>query len=168
MSPIPPMGPTAPPSAPSAPTSPGATHSTGRMDSLFDGLRRSPVTRSPQGKVGGVCAGVAERFAIAPGVVRLVAVIAAFTGVGVPLYLLAWLLLPHRSGRVHLERAIRSGGASLVLLVVTVLALMPDEFDDHFHGVAWVALVSVLVVLAARKLRARTRPASTPMDTLSR
>lgn len=180
VSPIPAISPIPPIAAPNAATAPSAAGSgsspgalgspqpSGRLDTLFGGLRRSPVTRAPGGKLGGVCAGVAEHLGIAPGIVRLVAVVAAFAGVGIPLYLLAWLLLPDRSGRLHLERAVRTGGSSLVLLVVTVLALLPD---DHFHGAAWVAPVGLLVVLAVRKARTRAgaRPAaSTPVDTVTR
>lgn len=123
------------------------------MHRFFDGLHRSPLVRAPGGKLGGVCAGLAERLGVSTRVTRVIAVVALFTGIGLPAYLLAWLLLPDSTGRVHLERALRGGGASsIALLVATVLALLPG--DHHHHdgsGIAWVVLVAVVVTAVVRR-----------------
>jgi phage shock protein PspC (stress-responsive transcriptional regulator) len=55
-------------------------------------LRRSRTDR----RIGGVCGGIGEYFGIDPNAVRLIWIVATvFTmGIGVLLYLLAWLLIP--------------------------------------------------------------------------
>lgn len=55
-----------------------------------------PVRRDPQhGYLGGVCAGFAGRVGIDPLLIRIGFVIAvALGGVGIPLYAIAWVLLP--------------------------------------------------------------------------
>lgn len=53
-------------------------------------LRRRPS----EGHLGGVCAGLAEYFAIDPVIVRIAAVILAVSGPGVPAYVLAWIFVP--------------------------------------------------------------------------
>ncbi|MGV1009692.1 MAG: PspC domain-containing protein [Dermatophilaceae bacterium] len=99
------------------------------LDRLFGSLRRSPVVRSNNRVIAGVCSGVAERTGLSSAIVRLGAVVLALLGLGVALYLAAWLLLPGPDGRIRLERALRDGdGWSIVLLVATVLTVIPDVF----------------------------------------
>jgi phage shock protein PspC (stress-responsive transcriptional regulator) len=61
------------------------------------------MRNSREGKLGGVCSGIADYFDIDPILVRIGVVVAAFTtGVVVPGYFVAWWLLPdagHRDGR---------------------------------------------------------------------
>lgn len=115
------------------------------LDRLFSSLRRSSVTRSTNRRIAGVCGGVAERTGVSPGLVRLGAVVLAFLGLGVALYLAAWLLLPAPDGRIRLEQALRQGDvASVVLLIATILTVIPDAaFRMH---VAWVPLLVVGIV----------------------
>jgi phage shock protein PspC (stress-responsive transcriptional regulator) len=97
------------------------------LDRLFAAVRRSPVVRSRSRVIAGVCAGLAEWLGISSTLVRVLAVIVAVFGPGVLLYLAAWLILPRYDGQIRLERAVRGGdAASLVLLVVTLLAIVPD------------------------------------------
>jgi phage shock protein PspC (stress-responsive transcriptional regulator) len=113
------------------------------LDRLFEGLHHSPVTRSRDGVVAGVAAGVAERFGVSPLVVRVILLALVFLGAGVPLYLLAWLVLPDGQGRVRLESAIREGQlSSVVLLVLTAIALFATVF-----GGTWVPGLGGLLVL---------------------
>ena len=57
-----------------------------------------PLERGADRLLGGVCSGLADRFAIDPLVVRLAFVGLAFlNGVGVFLYLLLWLVMPSSS-----------------------------------------------------------------------
>src|SRR5664279_695470 len=56
----------------------------------LEGLRRSSDDRW----LTGVAGGVARHFDIAPWIIRLAGVALAFVGIGVPIYLLAWILLP--------------------------------------------------------------------------
>ncbi|MCK4631683.1 MAG: PspC domain-containing protein [candidate division Zixibacteria bacterium] len=46
-------------------------------------------------RIAGICGGLAEYFDIDPTIVRLIAVILAFTGGGILIYLVAWLIIPY-------------------------------------------------------------------------
>ena len=71
--------------------------------------------------------------------------ITAVFGVGVTLYLIAWLLLPDARGQVHLERAIRRGqGGSSAVLIVTAFAILPDGGRHQDDG--WFAFVSLMAI----------------------
>ena len=64
--------------------------------------------------IGGVAAGLAEYLGVDPTVVRVVfAVFALCGGLGVPLYLAAWLLVPEQgSDRSLAERAVEHADRS--------------------------------------------------------
>lgn len=129
------------------------------LDRFFVTLRRSPVVRSPRGRIGGVCAGLAERLDLSVTVVRVAVVVLAVLGPAVALYLVAWLLLPDGTGSVQLERAVRKGeGSAVALLVVTVLVLVSDT-GVHAR-VGWLSLVLVAALVWAF-FRAGSRPATT-------
>ncbi|HEU4998311.1 MAG TPA: PspC domain-containing protein [Lapillicoccus sp.] len=133
-------------------TSTPATTPTPALDRFFDSLRRSSVTRSQDRVIAGVCSGIAERFGISAAIVRVGAVILAFFGPGVFLYLLAWLLLPRYDGQVRLERAVRGGEASsIVLLVVAALAIVPDLFG-HWRMGPWPLIgLAILAIVGFKK-----------------
>lgn len=140
------------PSSPQPPTQPGA------LDRFFSALRSTQLVRTSDGHLGGVCAGLAHRLGISPGIVRLVAVLTAVFGVGVTLYLVAWLLLPDSRGQVHLERAIRQGQASsIVLLVFAVFAILPDGGRHHDDGWSVLATMGLIAVAVLFGLRASSR-----------
>jgi len=110
------------------------------MDSFFAALRRSPLTRSDNRMVAGVCAGLAERMGVAPAIVRVGAFILGWFTPILPLYLLATLLLPNRKDQIRLERAVRGGdGGSIALLVVTALMIFPGSMIDGGAGWLWLA-----------------------------
>lgn len=54
-------------------------------------------------RIGGVCAGVARFLDLDPVIVRILWVIAAFAGPGVPLYAVAWVVLPDEDGEQGLD-----------------------------------------------------------------
>ena len=89
------------------------------------------MRRSDDSWLGGVCSGLAERLGIDPLVIRaLFVVLSLGMGLGVLLYLVAWLLIPDRADNVHLESALRHGEMSSVfILAATVLSL--------FGGFGW-------------------------------
>ncbi len=133
-----------------------------KLDRFFLALHESPVRRSTTDRrVAGVCSAVAERLGVSPQIVRVLTVVAAVLGVGVPAYLVAWLLLPDTNGTVHLERAIRQGAAgSIVLMVLTALAVLPGP---HAHPItSWVAVAAIIaglwVVGGRRAAGSPTRP----------
>ncbi|HEU4330680.1 MAG TPA: PspC domain-containing protein [Lapillicoccus sp.] len=133
-------------------TSTPATTPTPALDRFFDSLRRSSVTRSQDRVIAGVCSGIAQRFGISPAIVRVGAVVLAFFGPGVFIYLLAWLMLPRYDGQVRLERAVRGGEASsIVLLIVTLLAIVPDLFG-HWRMGPWPLIgLAILAVVGFKK-----------------
>jgi phage shock protein PspC (stress-responsive transcriptional regulator) len=110
------------------------------------------VTRSQDRVIAGVCSGIAQRFGISAAIVRVGAVVLALLGPGVFIYLLAWLLLPRYDGQVRIERAVRGGEASsIVLLVVTLLAIVPDLFG-HWRMGPWPLIgLAVLAVVGFKK-----------------
>jgi phage shock protein PspC (stress-responsive transcriptional regulator) len=62
----------------------------------MDNLRSKGLVRPRDGRViGGVCAGLARRFGISPGLVRLVFVVSVvLPGPQVLLYVALWILMP--------------------------------------------------------------------------
>lgn len=128
----------------SSPGTPGAspTNADGPdgLDRFFAWLRRLGVTRRTEDKwVGGVASGIADALRVDPVLVRAAFVLLGLVfGVGVTAYLLAWLLLPDRTGGIAAERAVRHGhGASVALLVVTAVSLFsgfPWWSDDRHVG----------------------------------
>ncbi|MEP7331283.1 MAG: PspC domain-containing protein [Terracoccus sp.] len=115
------------------------------LDRFFTSLRRSPVTRSPQRAIAGVCSGVAERLDLSTAVVRVTTVVLAILGPAVAIYFLAWLLLPDSQGRIRLERALRGGDtSSIVLLVATIVVILPDA-GVHAR-IGWLSIVLLAAV----------------------
>lgn len=136
-----------------------------RLDSFFTALRHAPVVRSEHRAIAGVCSGLADKLGVSATIVRIGAVVLGLFTPIVAIYLAGWLLLPDQRGQVHLERAIRGGhGASILLLVVTTLALLPDvNMRGGNHDWVWVALLGVaaLAFLTGRR-RGGHRPRALP------
>src|SRR5437868_4790895 len=57
---------------------------------MQDRLFRSRTDRV----IGGICGGLAKYFELDPVIVRLVAVLLAMSGIGIPLYIVLWLVIP--------------------------------------------------------------------------
>ncbi len=66
-------------------------------------LRRRPE----DGHIAGVCAGIAEYFAVDPLLVRIAAVVLLVSGPGLIAYVLAWIFVPASPGQPHLGHALR-------------------------------------------------------------
>ncbi|MEO7059588.1 MAG: PspC domain-containing protein [Lapillicoccus sp.] len=130
------------------------------LEKFFTALHRSQVTRSPRGRIAGVCAGIAERLDLSVTAVRVAAVVLAILGPAVALYLVAWLLLPDSKDSIQLERALRqSDGSSVALLVVTLIVLVSD-LGVHAR-VGWLSLV-LLAAIAWAIYRGRGRDVAPP------
>ena len=86
-------------------------------------LRRRPK----DGHIAGVCAGVAEYFNVDPVIVRIAAVVLAFSGSGVIAYILAWIFVPEakfwepNANRGTVDR--RDRGTQIFGIVLLALAL---------------------------------------------
>lgn len=56
--------------------------------------------------LGGVCGGIAEKYDVDPSVVRLATIIIMFSGgIGLPAYLVAWLIIPTEKEVKDIEQA---------------------------------------------------------------
>ena len=98
----------------------------GSLDGMYAALRRLPARRTDQAVLGGVCATVADRLGVAPVAVRAAAVLVALLGgVGIGIYLIAWTVLPDRTGSTHVEQGLRHGrGRSLIVLALGGFAML--------------------------------------------
>jgi len=127
---------------------------------FFDGVRRLGVVRPDEGRrAAGVCAGLARRWNVEPKLVRLgFVVLTLLTGVGLALYGLAWLLLPHPDGRIHAQQAMR--GVVTAGFVGGLLAVLAD-LPSGGYGLRWQhgpgAFPLVLIGLAVWWFVARRR-----------
>lgn len=97
-------------------------------------LKRSAT----ESMVAGVCGGLAEYFNIDPVIVRLIFVVVTLTsGLGLPAYLILWLVMPRaapagsRQPSEHAGQHARAQGA--VALQETPVAA-PDQFAGHPPG----------------------------------
>lgn len=116
-------------------------------------------------KVAGVAAAIGRRYAVDPVLVRVAFVVATlFSGAGILLYLLGWLLLPGEGDEVSAAESLLGRGRSSVssgLTVVLGLALIAMGgivFGNHAFGVLTLALAAGGLYLLHRS-RAALGPA---------
>jgi phage shock protein PspC (stress-responsive transcriptional regulator) len=111
---------------------------------------------------GGVAGGLAHRFGVPVLLVRVGFVLAAFFGIGFPLYVLAWVLLPNDRG----ERVMGHGPVRDLLTVGAVLVaglMLFAEFDDVDYWsvvgrtLPWLVILGGLVLLLRRADGASSR-----------
>ena len=96
-----------------------------RADGFFDTIRGWGITRPDSGRVGaGVAAGLARRWNVHPTPVRLgFAILALLGGLGITLYGLGWLFLPHPDGRIHAQQLL-TGTLTAGALTATLLTVI--------------------------------------------
>ncbi len=103
--------------------------------------------------LAGVCGGIAEYLEIDPILVRLVFLALLFSGVGVLLYLVAWILIPEEpldreappsreTDEEHLHRVRRNTG--ILLIVVGALLLIGEFFPAWDIFRLWPLLLILL------------------------
>ncbi|WP_454041224.1 PspC domain-containing protein [Cellulosimicrobium sp. Marseille-Q8652] len=154
-----------PPANQPPPAASGRTPGSG-ADGFFDAVRRVGIARSDDRWIGGVAAGVAERFGIDPLLVRGILFVTFFlSGAGLVLYGAAWALLPERrDGRIHLQEAVRGNFdvAMLGAIASVVVGLSWGggwwSWWDYLNlgwltGLFWVAAIVVVAVVAVSVLR---------------
>lgn len=77
------------------------------MQSFYRILRSSPVKRAPGGIFGGIAAGIARQYGWRVSYVRIAMLLSFLLPfIGLPLYLVLWLLLPTTDGSIVLEKAL--------------------------------------------------------------
>ncbi|HEY6797954.1 MAG TPA: PspC domain-containing protein [Kineosporiaceae bacterium] len=139
-----------------ASSSPDGGPATPPAAGFFDGIRRLGITRADPGQgrlIAGVAGGLARRYRLDPVLVRIAAVaLTVFGGLGILLYGLGWLFLPHRDGRIHAQQVL--AGTVTVGFVGALLTTLAVA-----HHLIPVAVIALLVWLIARGRRA-TRSAA--------
>ncbi|WP_418277773.1 PspC domain-containing protein [Isoptericola jiangsuensis] len=134
---------------------------------FFDSVRRTGIARSNDRWIGGVAAGVAERYGLDPLLVRGLLILSVFVaGIGLVLYGIAWLLLPERSdGRIHLQETFRGTfdvavlGAGLLILfgLVSHSGIWPwwRGPAEWVAVLLWIAFWVAVVWLVVKLVRSR-------------
>jgi len=118
-------------------TEPGTTDPQTGLDKVFATLRGIPVRRRSDDKwIGGVCSGLADRLGVDPVIVRAAFVLLFILGgVGITVYLVAWVLLPNDRDEIAAERALVHGeGGSILLLIIAVFALFGGSWWSSDAG----------------------------------
>ena len=78
------------------------------MEPLYRALRSSPIKRAPGGLVGGIAAGIARQYGWRVSYVRVVMLLSFLLPfIGLPVYLVLWLLLPTTEGGIALEKLLK-------------------------------------------------------------
>jgi phage shock protein PspC (stress-responsive transcriptional regulator) len=125
-----------------SPGAPGAPH-TAPATEFFDRIRGLGVVRPAEGRwAAGVCAGLARRWALDPLLVRGLFVAGALvTGIGLGVYGLLWLFLPHPDGRIHAQQVLHgvvtAGFTGSILLVLFDFPLSNGAWFGWHSGGPW-------------------------------
>ncbi|CAN5212900.1 hypothetical protein BH09ACT1_BH09ACT1_14150 [soil metagenome] len=154
----PPPEPAPAPSPSAASSAPSSSTADAPTTRFFDWVRGLGIDRQP-GWIGGVCAGIAARLGIDPIIVRgIVVVVAILGGPAFLFYGIAWLLLPDRTGTIHLERALRGtfNNALIGVLIFFSLVFLPGTRGFWFNGpkldsVGWAIgrTIWILIIIGA-------------------
>ncbi|TKV29452.1 PspC domain-containing protein [Arthrobacter sp. NamB2] len=77
------------------------------MQSFYRFLRSSPIKRGPGGILGGIASGIAHQYGWRVSYVRIAMLLSFLLPfIGLPLYLVLWLLLPTTDGSIALEKVV--------------------------------------------------------------
>lgn len=119
-------------------------------------LRRLP----DQGYLGGVCAGLADYFRVDAAIVRIAAVILAFSGPGVPAYLLAWIFVPPSAGAgASPEDAEANDRGTQVMGLILIAFALSVLWGGWWHPMRrWIFPVGLIVLGGWLILRRSDRP----------
>ncbi|MCL2090767.1 MAG: PspC domain-containing protein [Micrococcales bacterium] len=136
-------------------------------DGFFGAMRRIGVVRTDDRWIGGVCAGLAQRFGLDPLLVRgIFAATVLVAGFGLVVYGLAWALLPEaRDGRIHLQETMagRFDSAVLGALGMVLLGLIRGDswlwrVPEVVQGLAWAFLAVVVTVVVVVVITKSSNP----------
>lgn len=116
------------------------------VDTLIRRSLDTGIRRGAEGRwVAGVCLGLGARYGNDPVLIRVAFIVSTvFGGIGIPVYLLAWLLLPAADGIVPLDRVRRGDGVAITLLVFAAAAVVAVLADRPSTG----TLVGLVTLLA--------------------
>lgn len=123
------------------------------LDRFFEATNNSSFQRTPDKVIAGVCGAVAQRLGVAPKIVRIAAVVLAFFGPMLAIYLLAWLLLPDTSRRTMLDRAVRGGETSAIVLTVIAGLVVLSDLGFRLRFLWPMLIVGGIVAIVMMKAR---------------
>ncbi|WP_312877781.1 PspC domain-containing protein [Lentzea indica] len=139
----------------------------GVADTLREFWAHRPVRPRAGRKLGGVATGIALRYQIDPVIVRIAFVALALSGgVGVPLYLAGWLLLPEEGDEVSpLESLISKGHSSMsqartVLLGFLMFPALAFTFGSGGFQILVTLAAAVACIYLLQKNRGHLQPAT--------
>lgn len=115
--------------------------------------------------VAGVAAGIAHRYDVDPVLIRVAFVVAAFSGVGVLLYVAGWIALPDGTDAPTTRN--RPSGVALVGLAILGAIAFGSLFDDNGYGILPLVVTLGLLFLLHRSRGGRTAvapAAAAPVD----
>ncbi|MFD5829817.1 PspC domain-containing protein [Lentzea sp. NPDC060358] len=140
----------------------------GVADTLREFWAHRPVRPRAGRKLGGVATGIALRYQIDPVIVRIAFVALALSGgVGLPMYLAGWLLLPEEGDEVSpLESLVNKGRSSTsqgqtVLLGLLMFPALAFTFGSGGFQVVVTIAASVACIYLLQKNRGHLAPAAT-------
>ncbi|HYO86575.1 MAG TPA: PspC domain-containing protein [Dermatophilaceae bacterium] len=133
------------------------------LDGMYRGLLGTAIRRPRHGRwLGGVAAGLAARFNMDPVLVRVILfVLGIFFGLGVALYLLAWVLLPDEDDSIVLDRALRQHQAGAVVLTVLAAITLLAPSGVGQRGGWSVSVLAIAAVFAIWYVSRGGRPIGT-------
>lgn len=139
----------------------------GVADTLREFWAHRPVRPRAGRKIGGVATGIAMRYQIDPVIVRIAFVALALSGgVGLPMYLAGWLLLPEEGDEVSpLEALINKGNSSMsqaqtVLLSFLMFPALAFTFGSGGFQVVVTLAATVACIYLLQKNRGHLAPAA--------
>lgn len=131
-------------------------------------MRATGIRRPRDGRwLGGVAVGVGNRFGLDPVLVRVaIVVLTVLFGLGLTVYLIAWVLLPDENGAVPLQRAFTERDAgSIVLTIFAGLSLLGPTgvFNDGGWSISLLALAILATIwyVSTRHRQTAGLPATT-------
>ena len=121
------------------------------------------VRRTDDKVIAGLCSGLGAYLGIDPVVFRLAFVLLAFTGAGVLLYLLGWIVVPPaRPGELGQRPSYRDGGDTRLYvgaaLVLLALAMMAGAAGVSPAGLVWGLGLIALGILLFRQSGTQAAP----------
>jgi phage shock protein PspC (stress-responsive transcriptional regulator) len=144
-----------------------------RVPGTLDGMNSSDVTVTLKDmwatrparprrdrKIAGVGSAIARRYDLDPVLVRVGLVAAAFTGVGVALYVLAWGLLPGEAADGSVPDRRRPGWATIIVLGIVVVVSIDRLLNEPGQFLLPAAAIGALLFLLHRSRASRGIPGS--------
>lgn len=126
------------------------------------GVTPRRMYRDPHGPIGGVASGFAAYFDIDPVITRLLFVVALLSGIGLPAYILCWLVIPKAKSWPPADAPSGSGASrsSTTLLSGLVIVALAAWIGAGVDGLGQYVLPAALIGFGVFLLNRRPEPAA--------